>query len=286
MAVPDTTTVFTPGTLSQFFSLWTNHPSALPVAGETALIRNNSLWADPELPVEILSLEKIDELRSITRTERYLEIVAMVRLSEIIALGKIVPGAFSQTMEGIGSPELRNLATIGGNICSGGDTKAPLCALDALFELRNTAGSRWIPALHFSTKTNGLQKGEILTRIRIPLEEWNYTVYRKINALDSGKGVLILLVRNQKNILTHIQVVFSGEIPILYNENHETTGIILRNKDSEFELEGKALPLDKRDLTLYMKNWETYLAGMENMGLFLRNIIIKALETGIRELSD
>ena len=278
--------VLRPASFSELFSLWNRIPGAVPFAGGTALVRgaNDSgavrgvFREQPELPSEILSLEKIPDLHSITRTERYLEIGAMVRLSEIIALGKIVPGAFSQTLQGISGPLVRNLATIGGNICTGGDTIAPLCALDAVYELRNAEGSRWISSLRFSSVPNGLQKGEILTRIRVPLEEWNYIVYRKFHSSDSGGegGVLILVVHIQKNVLTKIQAVFA-----------ENTGsVLLRNKDSELILEGKALPLDKRDTIHYGKSWELYLNGLKNPGPLLCEKILNAIESGITGLSD
>ena len=261
--------VFRPENLSELFSIWRRIPGAVPYAGGTFLSREQ-----PEMPLDTLSLEKIDELHSITRTERYLEIGAMVRLGEIIALGKIVPNAFSLTIHSIASPPVRNLATIGGNICIGGDTTAPLSALDALYELRNSEESRWISALRFSSDRK-LQNSELLTRIRIPLEEWNYTIYRKFNSPDSGSegGVLILLVQNQKNTLTKIQVVFTG-------------AALLRNKDSEAMLEGKALPLDRRDLVNFKKHWQEYLQNLEKPGPFLRDKILNSIETGIEELSD
>ncbi|MCL1928753.1 MAG: FAD binding domain-containing protein [Treponema sp.] len=321
--------ILRPGNLSELFSLWNRFPNAVPLAGGTELIRSfrsrvkgnysNSPQEDggtgacmqsgsapdsacrvyreqPVLPEEILSLEKIEELRNITRTERYLEIGAMVLLGEIIALGKIVPNAFSLTLQGIAGPLVRNMATIGGNICSGGDTIASLCALDAVLEIRNSGGSRWIPALRFCSMPENLKKCELLTRIRIPLEEWSYTVYRKFSTFGSESpehsftapasdlpvkdadsrdngGVLILIVQNQKNMLTSINVVFAGDL-------------LLRDKDSESFLEGKALPLDRRDAGHYRKFWEAYLDNLKYPGLLLRDKILNAIEMGIAGLSD
>lgn len=267
--------VLRPLNFLELFSLWSRIPDAVPFAGGTELFLSRVCREQPKLPEEILSLEKIEDLRIITRTERYLEIGAMVRLNEIIALGKTVPVVFSQTIQGIANPQVRNLVTIGGNICTSGDTAAPLCALDAVYELRSAAGSRWISALRFSSTRSPFQKGELLTRIRIPLEEWNYTMYRKFNASDSGGegGVLILVVRNQKDILSKIQVIFTG-------------AVLLRDKDSESFLEGKALPLDRRDLIHYKKYWENYIENTKKPGSVLRDKIINAIETGITDFSD
>ena len=281
--------VLMPGNLTELFSLWNRIPGAVPFAGGTNIMHDTAdsgsaprvFREQPELPNAILSLEKIEDLHNITRTERYLELGAMVRLSDIIALGKIVPHAFSRTLQGIANPPVRNMATIGGNICSGGDSLAALCALDAVYELRNAGNSRWVSAFRYSSMVKNLQKGELLTRIRVPLEEWNYTVYRKFNSQDSGGegGVLILIVRNQKNMLTGIQVIFIG-FP-----SGETQPVLLRDKESEAFLEGKALPLDRRDAGHYRKFWEAYLDTMHYPGLLLRDKILNAIETGIYSLS-
>ena len=292
--------VLRPANIPELFSIWNRFPDAVPYAGGTGIMRSGSdpggvrgvFREQPELPDQILSLERIDDLRGITRTERYLEFGAMVHLSEIIALGKIVPGAFSQTILGIAGPLVRNMASIGGNIYSKGDTIAPLCALDAVYELRNANSSRWISAIRYSAlieKNEAPLPGELITRIRIPLEEWNYSMYRKFTACEasaacetsaasetgvvSENGVLILVVQNHKNMLANINVVFAGDT-------------LLRDKDSEFFLEGKALPLDKRDANHFRKLWESYLENVTYPRPLLRSKILNAIETGIAGLSD
>jgi len=273
--------VLRPASLADLFSLWNRFPGAVPFAGGTALVRRGSdptgirgiFREQPELPEEILSLEEINDLRSITRTERYLEIGAMVRLSEIIALGKIVPDAFTRTLLGVAGPLVRNLATIGGNICTGGDSAAPMAALDAQYELRNASGSRWISALRFSSSRESLAKGELLTRIRIPLNEWDYTVYRKFYSAENEGGVLILLAQTQKNILSRMLAVFAGSA-------------MLHDKESEVFLEGKALPLNRRDAVHCRKCWETYLEGAGKTGALLRTMIVNTIEEGIMGLAD
>jgi len=295
--------VFKPAGFSEFFSIWSRFPDAVPFAGGTSLIRKGThangksslLYRElPELPVNILSLEKIEDLRRITRTERYLEIGAMVRLNEIIALGKIVPEAFSETLKGIAGPQVRNLATIGGNLCTSGDAAAPMAALEARYELRSAGGSRWISAQRFSSVMESPGHQELLTRIRIPLDQWNYTVYRKFSPPEPGSegGVFLLLIKNQKNILTNIQVVFamfahrasetnqSGKDPLWTGER------LLREKNSETFLEGKTLPLDRRDALHYKKMWKTYLSGLAKPGPFLQARILNSIEAGILGLAD
>jgi CO/xanthine dehydrogenase FAD-binding subunit len=203
----------------------------------------------------------MEELCKIRRSERYLEIGAMVKLSQIINLGKIVPEALRDCISHIADPQLRNLATIGGNICNPSrrlDASAPMIILDAQYELRTAQSARWISASSFPSLPGPpvLAPQEILTRVRVPLEPWTYTWYHKFNTSDSNRpgGLIILIVRIQKNVLSNIRVIYSDRI-------------ILRDKNSETMLAGKHLPLDRKDTRVFVDRWKTYMSafqGIEN----------------------
>ena len=247
--------VFFPLSFQELFSAWSNNPAVL-LAGGTELIRNQGRRI-PVIPENIISLDKLEELRRISRTERYLEIGPMVKLNQIVYLGKIVPEALRRCIECIAGPQLRNLATIGGNICTPSrklDVSGPMIALDAQYELRTAQSVRWVPASQFSSLPGppALGPKELLTRIRVPLEPWTFTWYRKFNTAgnrEAGGGILFI-IRNQKNILANIRVVYSGQS-------------ILRGKDSETMLEGKRLPLEKKDAWAFVDRWKNYLSIFE-----------------------
>jgi CO/xanthine dehydrogenase FAD-binding subunit len=248
--------VFFPSNFQELFSAWNRFPEAVPFAGGSALIRSQGKRT-PELPKNILSLDKLEELRRITRSERYLEIGAMVKLNEILRLGKIVPEVLSKCLMGIAGPQLRNIATIGGNISNPSrrlDSTAPMVALDAHFELRSAHEVRWIAASRFSSLPGPPSMGpqELLTRIRIPLEQWNYSLYRKFNSLGSNEpgGVIVFILRNQKNILEDMRVVYSGRS-------------VLREKNAEALLAGKRLPLDRKDALAFVDRWKIYLDALK-----------------------
>ncbi|MDR0586354.1 MAG: FAD binding domain-containing protein [Treponema sp.] len=280
--------VFFPSGFQELFSAWGRFPDAVPFSGGTCLIRSSGfsgrgLFELPVLPKNILSLDRIDELKRITRTERYLEIGAMVSLNDIIALGKSIPEALSKTLNGIAGPQVRNLATVGGNICSIGrpfggiDIAAPLTALDARYELRTASQSRWISALRFSSfGSSALAPQELLTRIRIPLEHWNYTICRKFHARDLGdetSGVMVFITKNEKNLLTDIRIVFAGSC-------------LLRDKNSETFLEGRKLPLDRKDAVHYREMWRDYLSGMTKPGPLLKTKLLNCIESCLLGLAD
>ena len=249
-----------PSSFQELFSIWNaylngNNAAALFAGG------TGHIWGQnrriPAFPPNIISLEKLPELRKISRTERYLEIGCMVKLNQIIHLGKIVPEALTSCLLHIADPQLRSQATIGGNICFPSrrlDASAPMIALDAQYELRTAQSARWVPASRFSSHPGppNLEPQELLTRIRIPLEPWNFTWYQKFDIAGStepGGGILFIL-KNQKDILTDIRIVYSGKA-------------ILKEKNSESMLSGKHLPLDRKDTAAFIDSWKGYLAELE-----------------------
>jgi len=293
--------VFSPSGFQELFSAWKSFPDAVPYAGGIEFIRNQGSVI-PMLPKTIISLDKLEELRRVRRTERYLEIGAMVKLNQIINLGRVVPEVLIRCLECIASPQLRNLATIGGNLCSTFnrlDCAAVMVALEAQFELRTAQSVRWVPVSHFLLPSGPplLSPQELLTRIRIPLEPWTFTYYYKLHDAGNKKpsDAVLFVIKNEKNILTGIRAVYSGQIT-------------LRQRDSENILEGKRLPLDRRDASAFIDSWETSLAAADLAGNspppgkegnsggnsrernsnteFLKKRILNFIETSIMRISD
>jgi CO/xanthine dehydrogenase FAD-binding subunit len=270
--------VFFPSSLAELFNAWTRFPDAVPFAGGTEIIRGqrNSIL---KLPRNILTLGEIEELGRVSRTERYLEIGAMVKLRDILRLGKIVPEALTRSLNGIAGPQLRGLATLGGNICGGDrwlDCTAPLIALDAIYELRGAQSARWISAARFSLPgRSALGEQELLTRVRIPLEQWDFSAYRKFGDRDSGEegGILIFIMQNRKNILTSLRIVFAGDC-------------VLRDQYNESLLTGKHLPLSHREVQDFSARWRETLSGLEKPSPLIRSEILGCIESLIYNLAD
>jgi CO/xanthine dehydrogenase FAD-binding subunit len=282
--------VFFPESAQELFSAWARFPDAVPFAGGTGLFRSRNTFSGA-LPSNILSLDHLEELHRISRTERYIEAGAMVKLNEIMHLGKIVPDVLTQALRNIAGPQVRNLATIGGHICHPSqrlDASAPLIALDARYELRTASQTRWVAAARFSSPSGPLpiNPQELLTRIRIPLEQWNYSIYKKFTdgpfdgepggetADDTpAGGALVFLARIQKNILTDIRVVCTGDA-------------ILRDKNSEALLSGKRLPLDRRVAMNFVEHWKICFSGLKNPGPMMRDRMLNSIESCTLLLAD
>jgi CO/xanthine dehydrogenase FAD-binding subunit len=269
--------VFFPSSFHELFSAWSRFPDAVPYAGGTDLIwRQGKNILD--LPRVILSLDKLDELHRITRTEHYIEIGSMVKLNRIIWLGKVVPDILCNCLENIGGVQLRNIATIGGNICCPArplDSSAPLTALDAQYELRNASSSRWVAASRFHSPVERavLEKQEILTRVRLPLAQWDYSIYKKFYSEDiNDSKVMVFLAKTQKNILSDIRVIYKGSV-------------VLRNKIGEGILAGKSLPLSRKIAGDFVDDWNKFLAENKKLDEFTKHELLGCIEMNVYNLS-
>ncbi|MEW5815050.1 MAG: xanthine dehydrogenase family protein subunit M [Spirochaetota bacterium] len=122
-------------------------------------------------PASLVDITGIPELTGIERTDRGLRIGAAARIEEVAA-SSLVPQGLVQGARAIGSPQIRNLGTIGGNICNAspcGDTLTPLLVLGGILVLVSLSGVREIPAEDFFTgpKKTIIKENEILKEIII-----------------------------------------------------------------------------------------------------------------------
>ena len=255
--------VHVPQTLGELLQLYRRRPGAAIYAGGTDLLKGVTK-AEFSLPDEIISIQEIEELQRISRTDRYLEIGAAASISRVLEVGaNIIPPALAQAMNHIGPPGLLSLATIGGNICSRQHlfSLTPiLTIMDVRYELRRMGHSRWVPASRFRDQQGivGLADDEVLTRIRIPLEQWNIQVFRQYGTVyleNTAPVVFSALAKTGKGVLDDFRLAFCAHRPILF-----------RNRDLEADLVGRKVPLADRDIQAFLRGLEERLTSM-NMGL-------------------
>lgn len=268
---------FTPAAYSDLFSVWNRYPQAVPYAGGTALFRSQGREI-LELPPVIFSLEKIDELHRINRSERYIEIGAAVKLNQILDLGKIVPVALRRCLDGIAGPQLRNTASIGGNLCFREqflDSAAVLMALDSQYEIRDAQTSRWVAASRFNNAPGltAVNSKELLSRIRIPLDDWDYSAYKKFSGQSGCCKIIVFLAKTDKNVLADIRIVCK-------------TDVLVRNKDCESILIGKRLPLNRKIAVDFIESWNDFLSGIQNVDEISRKELMNFIEAHINNLSE
>ncbi len=161
-------------------------PEARIYAGGTDLLVK--LRAGLEEPRQLICLERILELQGIEdRGDRVL-LKAGTSLTRIAAdpLVRTLFPVLTRAVRVLGSPPIRNMATIGGNICSAspaGDTLPPLYALQAEVSLRSRTNDRRLPLREFihAPGQTALGPGEILTGVWIPKNpSFNRQHYEKV----------------------------------------------------------------------------------------------------------
>jgi CO/xanthine dehydrogenase FAD-binding subunit len=146
------------------------YPDAVPIAGGTDLMVE--LNFDRTRPRAILDLTRIPELTEWGPEDSRLRIGAGVTYARLIAeLGDRLPG-LAIASRTVGSPQIRNRGTVGGNLGTSspaGDGLPPLFASDAEVELASKTGTRRIPVREFITgpKRNCLADDELIAAFHI-----------------------------------------------------------------------------------------------------------------------
>ncbi len=123
----------------------------------------------------LLDIAGLDELRGIEAGPEGVRIGTLTSWADV-ATASHLPSAFDglrAAAREVGSVQVQNAATLGGNLCNASpaaDGIPPLLTLDASVELRSTAGTRWLRLEDFLTgyRETALRPDELLTSVLIP----------------------------------------------------------------------------------------------------------------------
>jgi CO/xanthine dehydrogenase FAD-binding subunit len=146
------------------------HPAALPIAGGTDVMVD--LNFDRARPEAIVDLTRVPELAEWGPEDGRLRVGAGVSYARVIEeLGESLPG-LALASRTVGSPQIRNRGTIGGNLGAAspaGDAHPPLLAARAEVELASVRGVRRVPARDFyvGPKRNVLEADELIAAVHV-----------------------------------------------------------------------------------------------------------------------
>jgi len=146
-------------------------PAALPIIGGTDVMVE--LNFDRQRPFALLDLTRVAELADWAVEDGLLRIGAGVTYTRIIhELADRLPG-LAMASRTVGSPQIRNRGTVGGNLGSAspaGDAHPPLLATDALVEVGSVRGTRRMPIADFFTgpKRHALAPDELIAAFLVP----------------------------------------------------------------------------------------------------------------------
>lgn len=162
---------FLPSTLDNGLELLGKHHDALIVSGGTDLAIRQSKKHE-HLP-KIIDISALEELKTINEFVDRWEIGSGITMEELLKPEYHSIPMIEQLCKVFASKQIRNIATLGGNIASSspiGDSLPVLIALEAVIATTSVAGSRTIPINDFiiSYRKNALQNGEIISKIIIP----------------------------------------------------------------------------------------------------------------------
>jgi xanthine dehydrogenase small subunit len=180
---------FAPMTANELVRLLEEHPNAHLLAGGTDV----GLWVtkqhrrlDP-----VIYLGRVRELLQLRVVDDQIEIGAAVTYSDLHDLIARHYPDFGELIRRLGSTQIRNAGTMGGNIANGspiGDGPPPLIALGATLVLRSAAGRREMPLEDYfiAYGRQDRRPGEFVELIRLPLPHsgWQFRCYKISKRFD------------------------------------------------------------------------------------------------------
>jgi CO/xanthine dehydrogenase FAD-binding subunit len=163
--------VLRPRTLDEALRLRGAHPEARPIQGGTDVMVE--LTFGHARPGALLDLSELSELRGFAEEKGVLRVGAGLTYTEAMKapLATRLP-ALAEASRTVGSPQIRNRGTIGGNLGTGspaGDALPPLLAERAEVELASVRGTRMLPLEEFllGVKRTALAPDELVTAVRV-----------------------------------------------------------------------------------------------------------------------
>jgi CO/xanthine dehydrogenase FAD-binding subunit len=159
-----------PTTWAEALEMKAAHPDALPIAGGTDVMVEVNF--DRRRPAAFIDLTRIAELSEWGEEGGQLRVGAGVTYTRLMdELGDRLPG-LAKASRTVGSPQIRNRGTVGGNLGSAspaGDAHPPLLASGASIELASVAGTRRLPVHDFfiGPKRNAMKDDELIAAFLI-----------------------------------------------------------------------------------------------------------------------
>ncbi|MFG6666337.1 xanthine dehydrogenase small subunit [Halomonas sp. HNIBRBA4712] len=210
-----------PEALSELVELRRRFPDARLVAGAT------DLWLETTQQLaeldQLIDVTRVAELRALDEGSYQQQtgwwVGAAVTYTELEPLLARHFPAFAHLLERLGSRQIRNRGTLGGNIANAspiGDTPPVLMALGARIELAGPAGVRTLALDEFfiDYKKTALERDEVLSRVFIPapvegatLRVWKLSKRRE-DDISAVLGAFHYVIR--EDVLTQVRLGFGG----------------------------------------------------------------------------
>ncbi|MCZ6838626.1 MAG: xanthine dehydrogenase small subunit [Alphaproteobacteria bacterium] len=208
---------FAPKTIDALIARRVEYPDAPLLSGGTDL---GLLFSKErqKFPVTIYT-QNVDELRRIEEDDTSFTIGAAATYTEALPYIEAEYASFGVLIRRIGSRQIRNVGTIGGNIGNAspiGDTPPCLIALDSVLTLRGPNGAREISLEDFflDYRKTDLAKDEIIENVRVPKlgNEQIFRTYKISKRYDQDISSVIGAFRLtlENGVVTAARIAFGG----------------------------------------------------------------------------
>lgn len=275
-----------PVTLEEAVALLDEHgPEAQIIAGGTDLViglRDGTIR-----PRVVIDLKRIPELRpGIREVDGRVSISAGTVMSEIesdeLILARFRPLAEAAAV--VGSVQIRNRATLAGNICNASpaaDTAPPLLVHDAIVVVAGPGGARRIPICDFFVRSRQttLARGELVTAVELPLpaHHTGASYVRLTRRRGTDLASITMCCGVDETGVTRLAYGSVGPRPLLFSDQ---SGVLA---DPIATDEAKA-PLLERMLSAATPSARSVRASPEYRLAMLRVLARRALQTAIERL--
>lgn len=246
-----------PRTSDELARWYADHPDATLIAGATDV----GLWVTKGLRdlAPVVFLNGVEDLRSIDISDTSIRIGAGATITE---LGRIIAPHhrdFAELIRRYGSVQVRNAATIGGNIANGspiGDSPPALIALGARLHLRKADSRRDIPleAYFIEYGKQDREPGEFVEAVSIPRQDDRLKCYKLSKRFDQDISAVCgcFSIGVENSVVTEARIAFGG-----------MAGIPKRAKTVEAALVGKSW--DPEAIGAVWDLWEEDFNPMSDM---------------------
>jgi CO/xanthine dehydrogenase FAD-binding subunit len=241
-----------PGTLQEALSLRAAG-NAIPYAGGT------DLMIKPKDDAEYLFLDRIPELKSISEDESYIRFGAACTFTEVLE-NPLTPAFLREAVKSVGAPAIRNIGTVGGNICNASpkaDSALVFYVTDALLRLMSVRGERLLPITDFYLGRNktALLPDELLVEILMEkkgLEHWHFEKVGARKALTISRISFAALFNMENGVITSFRTAFGA-----------IGDVFVRRPEIDALMQGKTIREARTDREEYLKTYEKAISPIK-----------------------
>jgi len=274
--------------------LQNNNGSSKVIAGGTDIVPGFHIESPRFKNIEkLIDINNVKELKSVSIDNDVISIGSAITFSEIISnqvLNDKLP-LLVKASKTIGSTQIRNRATLGGNFINNApcaDSVAPLLVYDAEIKIKSYASEKIMKLQDFLVKPYGtrLNPDEVVTHIMIPLPSEKYVgdFYKlgRRRAVTISRISLAYLIEPVNGIINDLKIASGAVTPIgtrFYDVEQFAKGKFL-NDDSIKEI---AIKLGEKILEVSGIRWssEYKIPVVQQMCyVILRNEVTKNLKNG------